>query len=852
MSLPDDIESVAIRGIKAASQNDKVAFVTTALKDYKTNSWVTPNVFQRELLSVRGKNTVLRIHRRGGKCVDASEPLTLASGRRVLAGELVGKDFSIPSIVLDKVSTSKAYAQDNGIEETLRLTTESGRSVVRSLEHPFYTPSGWKTIEELGVGELVAVPKRLACPQKSLRSDDELSMLAVNSIEKGVLDPQVFFLGKTDLGIFLDFFFTGSCKSILGRDILNSNLGFSSESHRLILDLQELLLRLPVLTKVSLVPGTRFWSIKKDTQRYSSKDAPESMHWETVTLKESTGMRRTVAVQVPGSHNFLTSFYEHNTYGMILVALYECLTRRRGQILFVAPRMSQVEMFFDELDKFIEANPWIKNCLKTSSKRPFKKTFTNGTVIKGFTLGASGKSGGTSLRGQTADVILLDEIAFMNANDFAAIQPIIEGDVYRPVETKAYAASTPAAAAGMFFSWCTDKTKGWHEIFMPVTENPDWSDEKKKAVQQRCSSREWQVEWLCNFMDAGASVFSRSTLINAQKNYIYCNPEKCPMPDRVVETPGGKPVKKVWRTMGVDWDKYNRDGAGPQIAVVELDKRDPKSEFYNKPRVIYRQSLPQGKFTLTDAVDRIIRLNYLMRPDLIYVDRGGAESNVELLHKRGLDEPSSRLHKIVKGIAFHQLIKCPDPTDQTTDKRFKPFMVNLLNYWLEQGELIVPARDKELFEQFSNYQIKSINLDGSAKFNQDHEHIIDATGLACVALWKLHKSPFERRVGTQIYMLPAPQRVAAEDLDPEELAHQPAIVQAVIGIGRQKSKAGIDFQDKSRTMVLPRIGQDDPHSAKNEIRQKFRQSSSGFNRTGRDGAMNSPMKTSFGGRSFRR
>src|SRR3989441_4902954 len=51
---------------------------------------------------------------------------------------------------------------DDGIKPVYRVRTASGREVETTRSHPFLTPSGWRPLADVVVGDLIAVPARLA------------------------------------------------------------------------------------------------------------------------------------------------------------------------------------------------------------------------------------------------------------------------------------------------------------------------------------------------------------------------------------------------------------------------------------------------------------------------------------------------------------------------------------------------------------------------------------------------------------------------------------------------------------------------------------------------------------------
>ena len=250
------------------------------------------------------------------------------------------------------------------------------------------------------------------------------------------------------------------------------------------------------------------------------------------------------------------------TTSLVIIALYFLTTMENCEVIYIAPRNNQVQAFWDEMERYIEEHDFIKEAVTGGRQKPFSKNFANGSVIKGFTTGAASNNKGNSIRGQGGDVVLLDEVALMADDDFVALTPIIEGDEYRRFPPIVYAASTPAGAFGQFFEWCTDKSLGWYEIFVPITENPKYTDARRLRIRKQCSLYTWEQEYLCMFKDAGAGVFPVSLILRAKRG--KARPSIHPLPEYAVgsitqkpypavEVAGQPPVRRVYRTMGVDW-----------------------------------------------------------------------------------------------------------------------------------------------------------------------------------------------------------------------------------------------------------------------------------------------------------
>lgn len=105
------------------------------------------------------------------------------NGERLKIKDLVGKtDIPVFSLnheyKLVKKQISKVFS--SGIKETFEVATRSGRSIRASVNHPFFTFSGWKRLDELEAGTRVALPRKLAASALSVTaiSSEELILLA--------------------------------------------------------------------------------------------------------------------------------------------------------------------------------------------------------------------------------------------------------------------------------------------------------------------------------------------------------------------------------------------------------------------------------------------------------------------------------------------------------------------------------------------------------------------------------------------------------------------------------------------------------------------------------------------------
>jgi replicative DNA helicase len=116
-------------------------------------------------------------------CLHGDSLVTCAdTGERVLIRDLVGRtDFYVwglntQTMRLERAKVSRAFC--TGIKPVFRLTTRLGRTIRATGNHKFYTPDGWKRLDELKTGDYLALPRRIPAPKKiTPKTEAELALL---------------------------------------------------------------------------------------------------------------------------------------------------------------------------------------------------------------------------------------------------------------------------------------------------------------------------------------------------------------------------------------------------------------------------------------------------------------------------------------------------------------------------------------------------------------------------------------------------------------------------------------------------------------------------------------------------
>lgn len=440
------------------------------------------------------------------------------------------------------------------------------------------------------------------------------------------------------------------------------------------------------------------------------------------------------------------------SWALSTLALHSALTQKNCEVLVICPDGSKVATIMDRVREFVAANEWIRPYIDQDRQNlPQRISFKNGSKITGFTTAAKTKGEATALRSQGADIILIDEAAYLGEGDWGAIQPIMTGDMYRRRKTRVYIASTPAYTRGRYYNLCMDpfQKKTWKEVYVPIDQNPDISQDLYDECRATCTNElDWRKEYLAQFPELGEGVFPKALVDSARRQFIYT--EHFTFASQESARGGTPPI----RTIGVDWDKYNADGHGSNIVVLEAT--DP-----GRYRLIYREEIEQSQFTLSNTVRRVIDLNDIFQPQWIYVDKGFGEYQIEEFQKFGKAFPKSGLLKKVVGIAFWSTIDSPLPGGGTEKKRFKQAMISLLRTWFERANLEISASDDSLIRDLISYHVKS-QSESNIKFSEENDHSIAALGLAAMAMHQRVKNPYAAPPATRSYQVPVPIAVPSQ------------------------------------------------------------------------------------------
>ena len=127
------------------------------------------------------KRPILSDLRESG-CLSGDSLITMAdTGAEIPIRELVCKSgFAIWAVnpqtfKMERAIVSNAFC--TGSKPVCQLKTQLGRSIKATTNHQFLTIQGWKRLDELQIGDRIAMPRQIPCQELQTMSDAELALL---------------------------------------------------------------------------------------------------------------------------------------------------------------------------------------------------------------------------------------------------------------------------------------------------------------------------------------------------------------------------------------------------------------------------------------------------------------------------------------------------------------------------------------------------------------------------------------------------------------------------------------------------------------------------------------------------
>jgi len=451
-------------------------------------------------------------------------------------------------------------------------------------------------------------------------------------------------------------------------------------------------------------------------------------------------------------------------------------------IIIATPRENHIKEIWTTFRSLIADSELLMKRVKkiTGSSNNHTVQFTNGSMIKGFTVGMNpGSKAGLSLRSMSADMIFMDEMDYIPGE---IVESVIMPIWTTHTDCRLRVASTPSGQRGLYYKWCKNAAElGWYHNHIPSwhQENDNWmSIEKAKSlginitesseyqVRAITSSERYDREYGAEFGEELGGVYKHTHIANCLKRYD----RNIDLTDPDIFNPKFPQNHENLYIMGVDWNSYINGG---QIVIVEYCK-SPTShtyfdedlrenvtvDFTGKFRLFYRIGIKSKEATQRLTRSEILRLVKSLKINYIYVDYGAGDTNIEELTFYGKDFPELHLDEKLKVIDSGAVVDHYDPLlKETVKKRNKSLMVNFSVLALEEDRVILPKEEDEstrLVGQMRTYKVKNITTRGDYSYDGE-DHILDAYNLAIYGFYNEYTNILNNQLEYSFRVLPVPR-----------------------------------------------------------------------------------------------
>ncbi len=154
-----------------SQQEEPLTGVSTGFKDFDD---FTSGLQNSDLIIIAGRPSM-------GKCITGDSKIILSDGSLVTIEEIYHRRQA-QLLTLNPNGkfhfTQPTAFIDNGEQPVFGVTTKLGRYIETTFQHPYLTPTGWKPLAQISVGEKIAVPSILNCFGTITLSDGEVKLLS--------------------------------------------------------------------------------------------------------------------------------------------------------------------------------------------------------------------------------------------------------------------------------------------------------------------------------------------------------------------------------------------------------------------------------------------------------------------------------------------------------------------------------------------------------------------------------------------------------------------------------------------------------------------------------------------------
>ena len=414
-------------------------------------------------------------------------------------------------------------------------------------------------------------------------------------------------------------------------------------------------------------------------------------------------------------------------------ALHFAFTTRGGQGLIAAPHQGHLDTIAEEIEFQLDANPDLMASIaltkygkpKIHRKPYFRLEFTNGTILYFRPAGAYGDA----FRSLHVERVWVDEGAWLTERAWKALRQCLKSG------GKLRIYSTPNGMRNSTYYRLTTSTQ--FKVFRwPSWLNPIWSEEREAELLEFYGGRDsagWQHEVAGEHGKPSYGAFNIEYLNICRQELLEYQ--------KVVIT--GDELS------GCDTEEESHDrleallNLVPQTGVFWIGG---DLGYTNDPtELVVFQELELGERRIIKLVLRV-HMKHVAYPHIaqtialldryytatgIGVDNGGnGLAVVQELHT--LDKYKDLLlDGRLRGYDFGGMTTLAVRDGKEVRKRTKEFMTSLINGALQRRQIVFPAEDLELEDQFTTHTYTL--RDGRVIYSKGNDHIIDAVRCALLA-----------------------------------------------------------------------------------------------------------------------
>ena len=390
-------------------------------------------------VTFNGEKEVFSVALSGGREIDATDnhPFFTPDGWKELKDLKLGDYVAVPRIIdffgKEEIKDYEVKllacmaASSNIISNTIKIPREPGTKVFQAVRDVF---------RNFGCD----ITEQVAYNTYRIEENEEKKLTGFLKLHKygfvwKEIPSVIFKLKKDQVKLFLSYLYMIGGYTLIhypgGRRAQDVEIIFSSSSDYLSHQLMHLLLRFGIDSSLERSRGK--WNViihrKEDILNFAAEigiygeeyslgrcvkemEKKESISpvipdrgkftFKKIMRIESVGKHKTYDLHVPEYHNFIANdILVHNTGKtevMVVEGLWKAFTNKNYRILYVTPYETQVNLIFMRIKELIYDSPLVKDQVVRMINSPYMIELKNGSIIMGFTTGASSGSGAASVK----------------------------------------------------------------------------------------------------------------------------------------------------------------------------------------------------------------------------------------------------------------------------------------------------------------------------------------------------------------------------------------------------------------------------------------------------------------------